>query len=58
MSAIEVVEGIKQLSPAEQRKVVGLIHRIESPGKVSEEFQRIADEVFTTNNELFRKLAQ
>ena len=58
MSAIEVIEEIKQLSPEEQRKVADFIHQIESPGEVSEEFKRIADEVFTTNDELFRKLAQ
>jgi hypothetical protein len=27
-------------------------------GEVSDEFKRMADEVFTTNAELFRKLAQ
>jgi len=57
MSATEVIEEIKQLSPEEQRKVAAYIHQLES-GEVSEEFKRIADEVFTTNDELFRKLAQ
>ncbi len=58
MSATEVIEEIKQLSVEEQRKVAAFIHQIESRGEVSEEFKRMADEVFTTNDELFRKLAQ
>ena len=65
MSAIEVIEQIKKLPREEQRKVVNFIHAaedagtIEKPsGKVSEEFKRSADEMFTTNAELFRKLAQ
>jgi len=31
---------------------------VESAGEINEEFKRIADEVLTTNDELFRKLAQ
>jgi mRNA-degrading endonuclease RelE of RelBE toxin-antitoxin system len=58
MSATEVIEEIKQLPPEEQRKVAAFIHEIESRDEVSEEFKRIADKVFTTNDELFRKLAQ
>ena len=58
MSATEVIEEIKQLSREEQRKVAAFIHQIETRGEVSEEFKKIADEVFTTNDELFRKLAQ
>ena len=58
MSATEVIEEIKQLSPEELQKVAAFIHQIESGGEVSEEFKRIADDVFTTNDELFRKLAQ
>jgi hypothetical protein len=58
MSATEVIEEIKQLPREEQRKVADFIRRMESHGEVSEEFKRIADEVFTTNDELFRKLAQ
>jgi hypothetical protein len=57
MSATEVIEEIKQLPPEERRKVVAYIHQLET-GEVSEEFKRIADEVFKTNDELFRKLAQ
>lgn len=57
MSASEVIEEIKQLPREEQRKVAAYIHQLES-GEVSEEFKRIANEVFTTNDELFRKLAQ
>ncbi len=65
MSAIEVIETIKHLPREEQARVVSFVHTLEqqkTPGKstakVSAEFKRIADEVFTTNDELFRKLAQ
>ena len=58
MSANEVIEEIKQLPREEQRKVADFIHQLESRGEVSEEFKKMADEVFTTNDELFRKLAQ
>lgn len=58
MSATEVIEEIKQLSREEQRKVAAFMQQIESRGEVTEEFKKIADEVFTTNAELFRKLAQ
>ena len=63
MSAIEVIEQIKQLPREEQRKVTAFVREMadapEKPkAKVSEEFKRVADEVFTTNAELFRKLAQ
>jgi mRNA-degrading endonuclease RelE of RelBE toxin-antitoxin system len=58
MSATEVIEEIKQLPPEEQRKVVDFLRGLELTGEVSEDFKRIADEVFTTNDELFRKLAQ
>jgi hypothetical protein len=58
MSATEVIEEFKQLPREEQRKVAAYIHETENNGEVSEEFKRIADEVFKTNDELFRKLAQ
>jgi hypothetical protein len=65
MSAIEVIEQIKQLPREEQRKVAAFLDGIASPAAanecepgVSESFKRVADEVFTTNAELFRKLAQ
>jgi hypothetical protein len=65
MSASEVIEQIKRLPREEQQKVASYIHEAEDAGalerpqpKVSEEFKRSADEVFTTNAELFRKLAQ
>jgi len=57
MSATEVIEEIKQPPPEERRKVAAYIRETESTG-VSEEFKRIADEAFKTNDELFRKLAQ
>jgi hypothetical protein len=58
MSAVEVIEEIKQLPREEQWKVVDYVHALVTAGEVSDEFKRIADEVFTTNAELFRKLAQ
>jgi hypothetical protein len=58
MGAAEVIEEIKQLPHAEQRKVADYVRQLESAGEVSKEFERIADEVFNTNDELFRKLAQ
>ena len=58
MSATEVIEEIRQLPREEQRKVVDYVRELVTTGQVSEEFKRIADEVFTTNAELFRKLAQ
>ncbi|HEU5122897.1 MAG TPA: hypothetical protein VFW05_02405 [Verrucomicrobiae bacterium] len=65
MSATEVIEQIKKLPQNEQQKVLEFLHAAENSGtfqkpeaKVSEEFKRLADEMFTTNNELFRKLAQ
>ena len=65
MSAIEVIETIKHLPREEQAQVVSFVHTLErqinpnqSTAKVSGEFKRIANEVFTTNDELFRKLAK
>ena len=65
MSATEIIEQIKKLPREEQQKVVAFIRDAESAGalekpgtKITDEFKRAADEVFTTNAELFRKLAQ
>jgi hypothetical protein len=58
MNANDVIEMIKQMPRDEQQKVVVYVHELESSQKVSEDFKRVADEVFTTNAELFRKLAQ
>ena len=58
MSAVEVIEEIKQLPREEQWKVVDYVRELVTAGEVSDEFKHIADEVFTTNAELFRKLAQ
>ncbi len=57
MSAAEIIQEFKRLSREEQRKVAAYIHEVENAGEVSEDFKRIADEVFKTNDELFRKLA-
>jgi hypothetical protein len=58
MSANEVIEQTRLLPREEQQKIVAYVHELENSGGVSEDFKRIADEVFTTNAELFRKLAQ
>jgi hypothetical protein len=64
MSAIEVIEQIKNLPADEQAKVKefvnsGLAMSASKPeGEVDEEFKKVADHVFTKNAELFRKLAQ
>ncbi len=58
MSANEVIEQIRQLPREERQKVVDYVRKLETSGEVSEDFKRVADEVFTTNAELFRKLAQ
>jgi hypothetical protein len=65
MSAIEVIETIKRLPREEQALVVSFVHTLEGQNPsgrpadgVSEEFKRVVNEVFTTNDELFRKLAQ
>ena len=58
MSAVEVIEEIKQLPREEQWKVVDYVRELVTAGEVSDEFKRIADEVFTANAELFRKLGK
>ena len=66
MSAIEIINQIERMPREEQRKVFEHLqaHQIGAQpvepqtGEVSEEFKAIADEVFTKNAELFRKLAQ
>jgi hypothetical protein len=65
MSAVEVIEEIRRLPREEQQKVSAYLRAAEPSSAlpaahdgVSEEFKRLADEVFTTNAELFRKLAQ
>lgn len=65
MSALEIIEQIKKLPREERQKVVAFIHDAEGsralekaePG-ITDDFKRATDEVFTTNAELFRKLAQ
>jgi len=65
MSAVEVIEEIRRLPRAEQQKVSEYLRAVEPTSEphlsntgVTDEFKRLADEVFTTNAELFRKLAQ
>ncbi len=65
MSAVEVIEQIQALSAEERKKVAAFLRQLEledrsdtgSP-EVSKDFKRVADEVFTNHEELFRKLAQ
>ncbi len=59
MSAADVIEQIQKLPGPEQQKVADFLHRLQSGtkpaetgGAVSDEFKRIADEVFTKNAEL------
>ena len=66
MSATEIISQIECLPREEQRKVfvhlqthqIGTKPHETETAQVSEEFKAIADEVFTKNAELFRKLAQ
>ena len=66
MSATEIIQQLESLPLEEQRKVFAYLQANEvgtntpdgkAPG-VSEEFKKIAGEVFSKNDELFRKLAQ
>lgn len=66
MSAVEVIEQIKHLPFEEQRTIYAYLRdhlpegertRNELGPQVSDEFKQIADEVFTKNTEMFRKLA-
>lgn len=67
MSASDVIDEFKKLPAEEQRKVFVYLQALEAgangsggqpAGVVSEEFKQIAGEVFSKNEELFRKLAQ
>jgi hypothetical protein len=64
MSATEIIAEIKKLPREEQQKIVLYLDEVKKeignqPGTgVSEQFKRTADEVFKTNAELFKKLAQ
>jgi hypothetical protein len=65
MSAVEVIEEIRRLPREERLKVSEYLRAAEqsraapvADGGVSAEFKQLAAEVFTTNAELFRKLAQ
>jgi hypothetical protein len=64
MSAVEIIEQFKNLPADEQAKVKEFVNGSSAPSapkpkrEVDEEFKKIADQVFTKNAELFRKLAQ
>jgi hypothetical protein len=66
MSVTEIISQIERMPREEQRKVfvhlqtheIGTKPLENELGQVSDEFKAIADEVFTKNAELFRKLAQ
>ena len=64
MSATEIIEAIKKLPNEEQQKVAAFINEMKntnvtkSETGVTDEFERVVDKIFATNNELFRKLSQ
>ena len=63
MSVAEIIEQIKQLPKEERLQISQALSRMETqdvPGSqaVDDHFKKMADEIFTTNSELFRKLAQ
>ncbi len=64
MSATEIIEEIKKLPREEQQKIAAYLDEFTKKSgrkpnaEVSESFKRVADKVFTTNAEMFRKLAQ
>jgi hypothetical protein len=65
VNANEIIEQIKLLSYEEQQQVISFVRTLEQPTtmgkvavKVGEDFKRVVNEVFDTNAELFKKLAQ
>jgi hypothetical protein len=61
----EIIDAFEKLPKAEQDEVFAHLFGVRSPigvkpasKEVSEEFKRIASEVFTENRELFKKLAE
>jgi hypothetical protein len=66
MKAEQVIELIKTLEPTEIERFLVLIKEYEAEVRrrqacvrycTDEKFEKIVDEIFTTNDELFRKLA-
>ncbi len=61
MSATEIIAEFKKLPVSEQRTVVqelsGFLRAGQPKTTGGEEFNRLADEMFALNAELFRKLA-
>lgn len=66
MNALDVIEQIKALPPAEQAQVVDFVHKLRIPAMEEasvpsadeEAFKTAAERVFDRYDELFRKLAQ
>jgi hypothetical protein len=58
MSAAEIIAEIQKLSDEERLKVAEFFRSKDTESSASAEFRHVADDVFTTNAELFRKLAQ
>ncbi|HEY2344112.1 MAG TPA: hypothetical protein VGH90_13805 [Chthoniobacteraceae bacterium] len=64
MSALEVIEQIKALPPAERRKVAIFVRELDTPtatsaqGEARPNIDALAAEIFDEYDELFRKLAQ
>lgn len=49
MNALDVIGNIKQLSPAEQQKVIAYIFEMVTEGDVSDDFKRITNETFAAS---------
>jgi hypothetical protein len=65
MSVAEIIEMIKKLPPSEQAEVIAFAEEVKSKNRDSQvnylpadEAERIADQIFEQNKELFRRLAQ
>ena len=62
MSATQIIAQIEQLPVEEREKIFRYVAKqaveARSRSGVDERFRKIADEIFTENEELFRKLAQ
>ena len=65
MSAVEVIEHIKALTPEEKARVVAFVHQLEAEGEITgvayagrEQAQAAGDAVIKQYETVFRKLAE
>jgi hypothetical protein len=63
MSAAQIIEEIRALPADEQEKVYQFLHvqtrrALARENDIDDKFKQRADEIFTKNAELFRKLAE